>query len=149
MNLWLWRYQSPRQFARDYIHFMADAEALDVLIASVRALVPKRTFPAQEMGVEDDPTGFPASFVWFRKLRVEVRAGDPELRQMHLVRDGDTVSLTLAPDFAGELAETLEHVKNGSWDFAFGPDEKNAGARDRESLALMFWQPLRRSGSRR
>ena len=104
--------------------------------------------PARQLRVEHDPTGFPYSFSWFAKLRLEVVIDDPELRQMHLSSEGDTVLLAVTPQFVPELIETVESVKAGGDDFGFGPETRRkaplgVGSRDRESLHLCCWQPMR------
>lgn len=154
LPLWLWRYpRDAKRSVADYIHFMARPEACDEIIQTLRGLAAARitahrTLPARQLRVEHDPTGFRYSFSWFAKLRLEVVIDDPELRQMHLSSEGDTVLLAVTPPFVPELIETVESVKAGGDDFGFGPDTRRkaplgAGSRDRESLHLCCWQPMR------
>ena len=149
LRIWMWQYSRESRH-RNYVQFMATPESWDVLIQSLKELRDDqhRTVPLRQLRVEHDPTGFRDSFAWFSKLRVEVTRQDPELFQMNVSTDGDTVMVTLHPDFMSEFLETLQNVREGGWDFGFGPETRKkskwkAGARDRSSLWLMFWQPIR------
>ena len=151
--MWTWRYRSERRSAAWYIHMMADAQGWDEVIRTVLRLrtTPaggRRTFPARELRVTHDPTGFHDSYIWFAKFRVEVTPSNETLKQMHLSFEGDTASLVVTPAFADEVIETFQSVRAGGWDFGFGPETRRSspygvGERDRDSLSLMFWQPIR------
>lgn len=152
-RIWVWRYRSERRSAAWYIHMMADAQGWDEVIRTILQLrtAPmggRRTFPARELRITHDPTGFHDSYIWFAKFRVEVTPGNETLKQMHLSFEGDTASLVVTSAFAGELIETFQSVREGGWDFGFGPETRRSspygvGEQDRASLSLMFWQPIR------
>ena len=153
VRIWMWRYKSSRGGLADYIHFMADTTSWDVLIDSLRELgssrtTKVRTFPARELAIQHDPTGFDESYSWFGKFRLEIVADDDSLKQMALTFDGGMATLTVHPAFIPKVIETFESVRAGGWDFGFGPETRRrspfgVGDRDKQSLAFMFWQPLR------
>ena len=139
-----WRYHSYRT---EYLHFMATPESCDLLITCFDELTttssrPRRAIPLRELRVQNDPTGFNDSFSWFRRLRIEVVADDPELKQMSVSTEGDHAVIAVHPRFVPRVKDALESVKGGADDFAIGPETRRkvqAGERDRASLLLMFW----------
>ena len=152
LSIWAWRYRSSRRSAVEYLHFMATPESCDVLMQCLVELASTpggghRTMPLRELRVQDDPTGFRDSFYWFRRLRVGVIADDPELQQMSVSTEEDQAILAVHPSFVAKINDSLESVKRGGYDFAIRPETRKksigAGAHDRSSLALLFWQPLR------
>lgn len=145
---WLWRYlENERNYPG--LHFTARPEGCAAVRGAVQRIVQdgggRRTIGLRELAPSDEAKiSGGHGYVWFAKLRLEVKAPTEQLRFMHLSFEHDTAFLAITEGYLPRLLEGIADIERGTGDWALGPPaDRNAksrlGQHDRESLELWFW----------
>ena len=145
-NLGVWAWTYPRRpSAYEGAHFTARASACDALFHCLDLLEnegppSKRTVPLRRLKPEDEEkiTGG-MKYLCYSKLRIELHTQSPQLSDIHVTSDLETLVFRATPEALHLFREGVLDVQSGIGDYSIGPSNKHDSAGCTPSMDLWFW----------